>query len=69
MKTIPANQVKGRLAHLFFQRDQREIIASCLLSRLLRLQKHATRLFLDADFSQSSVSLFSKLKWRPFSKL
>ena len=36
-----------------------------LLSRLPLLQKHAARLLLDADFSQPSVSLFSKLKWLP----
>ena len=36
-----------------------------LLSRLLLLQKRAARLLLDADFSQPSVSLFSKLKWLP----
>ena len=36
-----------------------------LLSRLL-LQKPAARLLLDADFSQPSVSLFSKLKWLLF---
>ena len=36
-----------------------------LLSRLLLLQKGAARLLLDADFSQPSVSLFSKLKWLP----
>ena len=36
-----------------------------LLSRLLLLQKRAARLLLDADYSQSSVSLFSKLKWLP----
>ena len=35
------------------------------LSRLLLLQKRAARLLLDADFSQPSVSLFSKLKWLP----
>ena len=34
-----------------------------LLSRLLL--KRAARLLLDADFSQPSVSLFSKLKWLP----
>ena len=36
-----------------------------LLSRLLLLQKRAARLLLDADYSQLSVSLFSKLKWLP----
>ena len=36
-----------------------------LLSRLLVLQKRAARLLLDADYSQPSVSLFSKLKWLP----
>ena len=36
-----------------------------LLSRLLLLQKRAARLLLNADFSQPSVSLFSKLKWLP----
>ena len=39
--------------------------SSYLLSRLIRLQKRAARLLLDADFTQSSVSLFSKLKWLP----
>ena len=33
-----------------------------LLSRLFLLQKRAARLLLDADFSQPSVGLFSKLK-------
>ena len=41
-----------------------------LLSRLLLLQKRAARLLLNADFSQPSVSLFSKLKmaayFRPY---
>ena len=36
-----------------------------LLLRLLRLQKRAGRLLLDADLSQSSISLFSKLNWIP----
>ena len=40
-----------------------------LLSRLLLLQKRAARLLLDADFSQPSVSLFSKLKWLPIFNL
>ena len=35
------------------------------MSRLLLLQKRAVRLLLDADYSQPSVSLFSKLKWLP----
>ena len=35
------------------------------MSRLLRLQKRAARLLLDADFTEPSVSLFSKLKWLP----
>ena len=35
------------------------------MSRLLLLQKRAARLLLDADYSQPSVSLFSKLKWLP----
>ena len=35
------------------------------MSRLLLLQKRAARLLLAADFSQPSVSLFSKLKWLP----
>ena len=34
--------------------------SSYLLSRLLRLQKRAARLLLDADFTQPPVSLFSK---------
>lgn len=36
-----------------------------LLLRLLRLQKRAARILLDADYSQRSVSLFSKLHWMP----
>ena len=36
-----------------------------LLSRLLLLQKPAARLLLDADYSQLSVTFFSKLKWLP----
>ena len=36
-----------------------------LFSRLLLLQKRAARLLLDTDFSQPSVSLFSKLTWLP----
>ena len=39
--------------------------SSYLLTRLLRFQKRAARLLLDADFIQPSVSLFSKLKWLP----
>ena len=35
------------------------------MSRLLRLHKRAARLLRDADFTQPSVSLFSKLKWLP----
>ena len=35
------------------------------MSRLLRLQKRAARLLVDTDFTQPSVSLFSKLKWLP----
>lgn len=45
---------------------------SCSMSnllRILRLQKRAARLILNADFSQSSVSLFGKLKWLPISLL
>ena len=38
-------------------------IIYCLV--LLLLQKRAARLLLDADYSQPSVSLFSKLKWLP----
>ena len=37
-----------------------------LLSRLLRLQKGAARILLDADLSQVSISLFLKLNWIPF---
>ena len=33
--------------------------------RLLRLQKRAERILLDADLSQASISLFLKLKWIP----
>ena len=40
-----------------------------LLSRLLLLHKRAARLLLDADFSQPSASLFSKLKWLPIFNL
>ena len=36
-----------------------------LLLRLLRLQKRAGRILLDADLSQASTSLFLKLKWIP----
>ena len=39
--------------------------SSYLLSYLLHLQKCTARLLLDGDFSQSSVSLLSKLKWLP----
>lgn len=39
------------------------------LLRLLRLQKRAARILLDADFTQPSLSLFSKLKWVPISDL
>ena len=39
--------------------------SSHLLSRLLRLQKRAAKLLLNDDFSQPSVSLFSKLKRFP----
>ena len=39
--------------------------SSHLLSRLLRLQKRAAKLLFNDDFSQPSVSLFSKLKWLP----
>ena len=40
-----------------------------LLPRLLLLHKRAARLLLNADFSQPSVSLFSKLKWLPIFNL
>ena len=33
--------------------------------RLLRLQKRAGRILLDADLSQASISLFLKLNWIP----
>ena len=36
-----------------------------LLLRLLRLQKRAGRILLDADLSQASISLFLKLNWIP----
>ena len=36
-----------------------------LLLRLLRLQKRAGRILLDADLSQASISLFLKLNWFP----
>ena len=40
-----------------------------LLLRLLRLQKRAARLILGADFTHTSVNLFTKLKWLPISLL
>ena len=36
------------------------------LNRVLRLQKRAARIILDADSQASSVKLFNKLKWIPF---
>ena len=38
---------------------------SCL-NRVLKLQKRAARIILDADSQASSVKLFNKLKWIPF---
>ena len=36
------------------------------LNRVLKLQKRAARIILDADSQASSVKLFNKLKWIPF---
>ena len=36
------------------------------LNRVLKLQKWAARIILDADSQASSVKLFNKLKWVPF---
>ena len=38
---------------------------SCL-NRVLKLQKRAARIIVDADSQASSVKLFNKLKWIPF---
>ncbi len=35
------------------------------LIRLLRIQKRCARLILDANFSDNSVELFTKLGWLP----
>ena len=43
--------------------------SSYFLSRLLLLPKRAARLLLDANYSQPSVILFSKLKWLPMFNL
>ena len=43
--------------------------SNSLLLRLLKLQKLAARIILDADFSYSSTQLFAKLKWLPISLL
>ena len=40
-----------------------------LLLRLLRVQKHAARTILGADFSTPSVALFSKLQWIPVNEM
>ena len=40
-----------------------------LLLRLLRVQKHAARIILGADFSTPSVALFSKLQWIPVNEM
>ena len=39
------------------------------LLRLLRVQKCAARVILNADFSTPSITLFSKLKWIPICDL
>ena len=57
------------ITSLFIVREHGIIVSIILLSRLLLLQKRAARLLLDADFSQPSVSLFSKLKWLPIFNL
>ena len=57
------------ITSLFIVREHGVIVSIILLSRLLLLQKRAARLLLDADFSQPSVSLFSKLKWLPIFNL
>ena len=36
------------------------------LNRVLKLQKRAAKIILDADSQASSVKLFNKLKWIPF---
>ena len=36
------------------------------LNRVLKLQKRAARIILNADSQASSVKLFNKLKWIPF---
>jgi len=36
------------------------------LNRVLKLQKRAARVILDADCQASSVKLFNKLNWIPF---
>ena len=36
------------------------------LGRVLKLQKRAARVILNANFDASSVELFNKLKWLPF---
>lgn len=51
--------------HLIYYSSARGNCSSYLLSRLIRVQKRAAILLLDADFTQSAVSLFSKLKWLP----
>ena len=38
------------------------------LNRVLKLQKRAARIILDADSQASPVKLFNKLKWVPFSE-
>ena len=42
------------------------VCSKCDLLRLLRLQKRAARVILDADPRAPSVDLFNKLKWIPF---
>ena len=36
------------------------------LNRVLKVQKRAARIILDADSQASSVKLFNNLKWVPF---
>ena len=38
------------------------------LIRVLKLQKRAARVILDADRQANSVKLFNKLNWKPFSE-
>ena len=42
------------------------LIGELRLNRVLKLQKRAARIILDADSPASSVKLFNKFKWIPF---